>query len=94
MITPFRDGEDELPLSVVASRKKVSLRTIHRWRSEGKLACSKLGGRYYTGRDDWNRFVEACNGVAVPSDRPQARTAAQRRRDDEAANKRCIEMGC
>lgn len=96
MFDIFRGDETRLPLTKVCSRAGVSIATGHRWRLSGKLETGKLGGRHYCSREQWERFIEKCNGGSNPTRPagvPGARTAVQRRRDDAKAAARCEAMG-
>lgn len=63
-------------------------------RSRSRLEYVQIGGRTYTSREAFARFVAALNDApAAGSAGPQARTAAQRRKATEAADRACRELG-
>lgn len=94
VVSPFKEGEQELPLSTLASRKKVHPSTVHRWRQAGKLQAYRLGGRWFVTLEAWVSFLGRCNGETDESATTNFRTVAQRNKDEEQAARRCITLGC
>lgn len=75
-----------LPVSKCARRFKVSLSTIHRWRSAGvagqKLACVRLGRQWFTSMEALQEFAEHCT-----ASRPDPGVEAKRRIHEEAVRR-------
>ena len=65
--------------------------TWHRWRTRGvhgvKLATVKIGGRRMVTADDLQRFIEAVTCAAADGQAAPIRTATQRQRSIEAAER-------
>ena len=57
-----------VPLSKLARRFDVHVSTVHRWRLNGvsgvRLACVKIGGRWFSTEDALSGFLAALNGEA------------------------------
>lgn len=89
-------AETRLSLNQLAREQDVALSTCWRWALRGvrghRLECFSLGGRRYTTREAFTRFVErttaAATGEPVPS-----RTNRQRERDIAAAQRELAESG-
>lgn len=102
-------AEDLVPVSRAASELDVDGGTVTRWILNGvkggrvngqrprvKLEAVRIGGRVYTTRQALARFVARLNGQMPTESEPttsRARTAAQRRRDSEAASRLAEAMG-
>jgi hypothetical protein len=93
MTNPFRDGESDILVATLAERKGVHLSTVHRWRQSGRLACTKIGGRFYTTPDAWEAFVDPCNApreqAAPAASRP---TSKQRQKEIDRAEAECASL--
>jgi hypothetical protein len=63
----FRDGETDLPMTVIMSRLHLHLSTGHRWRQSKQLDCFRIGGRWFVSRAAWDRFIARCNPSPEPS---------------------------
>lgn len=91
--------EDLIGLAEAGRIAKVGPRVITRWGRTGflrngervRLELVKLGGKYRTTKNAIVRFIAALNGEDEPA--PMPRTATQRRKASEAAEKELIAMG-
>lgn len=77
-------SETRLPINKLASELDVHVSTVWRWTLRGvrghRLERLIVGGRTYTTREAFERFVAATNGQKLPAGRtPRQRLADQRR---------------
>jgi hypothetical protein len=90
-VVSFSDARSAFP----GIDRRLSLATLHRWRLNGvrgvKLETILIGGLRYTSREAIVRFIEAQNADDTPA--APAITAAQRRRQSEAARLALQEIG-
>lgn len=97
MITPipFREGEEFLEAKQVAKRLGRHYSWIYRLLLGLKCEGVKASGRWYITVEQWSAFLDRSNGGSRPTQPgvPGARTAAQRRRDDERAARACELLG-
>jgi hypothetical protein len=109
--SPLADLMNETPLlaSRLAREKDVDAATVNRWMMTGvkgrtvngvrptiRLESYRIGGRIYTTREAFARFVSRLNGedttvATTPS--PSTRSASQRARDSARASKLAEAMG-
>jgi len=86
-------SEERLSLTALARELDVSVSTVWRWNLRGirghRLECRNLGGRKYTTREAFTRFVEATNEETAPT----SRTNRQREGDIARAEKDLAEAG-
>jgi hypothetical protein len=102
-------AETALSVSRLARERDVDAGTVSRWVLSGvkgtpvngvrpvvKLESYRLGGRVFTTREAFARFVARCNGELPTKSEPAAptaRTPAQRKRDSEKASRLAETMG-
>jgi hypothetical protein len=107
---PLADLMAEPPLlaSKLASEREVDTGTVGRWMFNGcksksvngtrttvKLEYYRIGGRLYTSRPAFERFVRALNGHAQdPATPPSGRSTGQRQRASDKAGRVAEELGC
>ncbi len=85
--------ELRITLTRLAQEQKVSVSTCWRWTQRGikghKLASFSCGGRKFTTRESFLRWIAAINGERVATDG----TPRQREREIQAAEKRAEDLG-
>ncbi len=86
-------GVSKLTKLAQAFDKHIS--NFHRARLSGKLKCFKIGAEWYVRREDWDAYVDRCNGGPRAADDrgTPARTETQRKRDDAKAAVLCESLG-
>ena len=90
-----------VPLSKLARRLDVHLSTVHRWRQRGvrgtKLACVRIGGRWFATREAISAFLTALNGgaiaLAAEGEATRERRAAREAAEAAAVEQRLIARG-
>lgn len=77
-------NESRVSLTKLAQEQKIHLSTVWRWALRGvrghRLECFSIGGRRYTTREAFERFVAATNGERLPT--PQTPRQQQRSADE------------
>jgi hypothetical protein len=81
-------SEARISLTALAREQRVAVSTVWRWALRGvrghRLECIHLGGRRYTTREAFARFIARTNGERVVSGQtPRQREAAIRAADRE-----------
>jgi hypothetical protein len=98
-------SEDRISVSSLAKELDLHVGTVIRWCTSGTLASGsrrrvklehfRMGGSIHTSRQAFRRYVAALNSSGgTVGEAPGARTAAQRRRDAEAASREASRLGC
>lgn len=83
-------SETRISLTALAREQRIAVSTAWRWALRGvrgnKLECFSLGGRRYTTREAFARFVARTNGENVVNGKtPRQREAAVSRAEKQAA---------
>jgi hypothetical protein len=94
ILNPFRDGEEAISIAELCRRADLHAAVPHRWIQKGWLPAMRYGGKVAITRKAWDAFLNRETRPSPGSVSPQGRSLAQRRRDDEAAAKRCRALGC
>jgi hypothetical protein len=89
MMTDQLLRETRLSLNLLAQEQNVSLPTPWRWTQRGVrghvLESFSCGGRRYTTREAFSRWIAALNGEAIRTETPSAYQRRQRIAEQKAA---------